>query len=97
MQDNFAQQFKAQNFTFLSSLRCDDVIGTFSEECISCLLLNMPSGGTATCMSPHPVDRYKKTYGGLMLISNKELKNTQAFGFNPQSIFHGYLKATVSL
>ena len=32
-----------------------------------------------------------------MLISNKELKNTQAFGFNPQSIFHGYLKATVSL
>ena len=87
--------FSEKKQQVLIFFRCGDVLGSYSEECITCVSLYMASGGTTACLS-EPADRFKKTYGGLMLVSNKELKDCQTSGFNPLSYMHGYLKATVS-
>ena len=76
--------------------RCGYLLEALSGECASCfeLYLSSPSG-ISTCLID-PAYRYEKTYGGLMMISKKELKDTQASGYTDQSWYKGYLKATVS-
>ena len=74
----------------LSNIRCGALIRNFSQECADCISTLGPN----VCLAS-PADRFQRTYG-LMLLSRRELKDTRASGYNPQSQFHGYLRATVS-
>lgn len=64
------------------SPRCRDCIGVYSitNQQVECLTL--------------PASRFETNYG-LMLLSTKELNNSVASGFNPQSQFRGYLATSV--
>ena len=79
--------------------RCGALLGSFSQQCADCISLQLPtlgSGGSLDLCATDPADFYTTTYG-LMLLSRKELKDTRAFPFSPESQLRGYLEATVSL
>ena len=83
------------NRLLIALVRCGSLQGSFSQQCRNCISIYLVVGDFTSCLT-EPADRYQTSYG-LMLLSRKELKDTQASGFTSQSQFRGYLRATVSV
>ena len=69
-------------------------LNDFSLTCRNCILLN--SGSEIGLCASTPASRFDTNYG-LMLLSRKELKNTNVALYNSQSQFRAYLEASVSV
>lgn len=84
----------ATNYCLCLFPRCATVLNSFGSVCRDCVVLHVATG-PGICVES-PASRFETNYG-LMILSRKELKNTNASGYNPLSQFRGYLEASVSL
>ena len=73
-------------------LRCATELNSFGSVCQNCLLFHATA--FVSCGSI-PASQLETNYG-LLMLSRKELTNTNVSPYNPASQFRGYLEASVS-
>ncbi|XP_060606978.1 uncharacterized protein LOC132759253 [Ruditapes philippinarum] len=68
------------------------------EKCVSCLIRNSPNNHFKRCAGPPSTDRWSINKIGLLLLSKKEISDTEAIEYFPNDInifAYGYLRAKV--
>ena len=75
-------------------LSCATQVNSLDSACKNCVLLYSESN--ITICESLPASRFDTNYG-LLLLSRKELKNTNVAPYNSQSQFRAYLEASVSV